>query len=220
MSCIWCHNPESQKMLDSKKNSDIQSVCDALMETIQKDLIFFDESGGGVTFSGGEPLCQPDLLFALADSCKALEIHTCLDTSGYAPFSILEKASRKVDMVLYDVKLAIDGTHRKYTGQPLGPVFDNLTRLSDQNTNLLLRWPLIPDITDTQENINGIIEFVKNNTRYRDINILPFHKAADGKYERLSLKNKMGKIQIPSEQSIRKTASIFKFHGFNVTLNG
>ncbi len=199
---------------------DIERVADRLMEKIEKDLIFYDESGGGVTFSGGEPLCQPQLLFRLLDLCQKKEIHTCVDTSGYGEADVLLTAAQKADLMLYDIKLMDETAHKKYTGKSAGPVLDNLKYLSEQKTAVRLRFPLIPKITDTDTNIGRIIAFLEENTIYRDIHILPFHKAGEGKYAALNMKNLMKEIPVPSREWVAKVKEQFESSGFNVRIGG
>jgi len=220
LSCCWCHNPESQAMPLKSSMEVVDKVAAVLMEEIEKDLIFYDDSGGGVTFSGGEPLCQPQLLFRLLDLCQKKEIHTCLDTSGYSEAKVLLKAAQKADLILYDIKLIDDKAHKKYTGKSVDLVLDNLKQLSEQKAVVRLRFPLIPKMTDTDENLGRIIAFLKENTIYRDIHILPFHKAGEGKYQSLNMKNDMKDIKPPSQKRVAKIKEQFESNGFSVTPGG
>ncbi len=220
LSCAWCHNPESQAMAPPLKSADLESVTDFLMADIEKDKIFYDESGGGVTFSGGEPLCQPDLLFSLADRCRHQGIHTCLDTCGAAAWDIMETACRKVDLILYDIKLIENVDHKAFTGRGNDAVLENLVRLSENKIPVLLRFPLIPGMTDAKQNVDGLISFVKENTMYRYIHILPFHKAGEKKYETLGMENSLEKIVVPTQKQVTHAAAIFESKGFTVTIGG
>lgn len=220
LACRWCHNPESQVKPLETDAGDIDTIAAGLMEEIEKDLIFYDESGGGVTFSGGEPLSQPALLFKLLDLCREKEIHTCLDTSGYAEITILLKAAEKTDLILYDIKLADEKAHRKYTGKSGYPVWDNLKQLSKQRAGIRLRFPLIPQITDMDENVGRIIAFLKKDTIYRDIHLLPFHKTGEAKYKALNMKNYLQDNEPPSEERVLKVKEQFESRGFNVIIGG
>lgn len=220
LSCRWCHNPESQAKPLEIDAKEMDRVAAGLMEEIEKDLIFYDDSGGGVTFSGGEPLCQPKLLFKLLDLCREKEIHTCLDTSGYADIKIILKAAEKADLILYDIKLFDEKAHRKYTGKSGVLVLDNLKQLSKQKANIRLRFPLIPQMTDMDENVGRIIAFLKRDTIYRDIHILPFHKAGEAKYKVLNIKNYLQDIQVPSKERVLKVKEQFESKGFSVTIGG
>ncbi|MBW2653606.1 MAG: glycyl-radical enzyme activating protein [Deltaproteobacteria bacterium] len=220
LSCHWCHNPESQAKPLKTNGEDMDRVAAGLMEEIEKDLIFYDDSGGGVTFSGGEPLCQPQLLFRLLDQCREKEIHTCVDTSGYGDAKILLKVAKKVDLILYDIKLIDEKAHKQYTGKSVARVLDNLKQLSNQTAAVRLRFPLIPEMTDKDENIDRIIVFLKEDTIYRDIHILPFHRAGEGKYQSLSMKNYMEGIQPPSKKKVLNVKEQFESSGFSVTIGG
>lgn len=220
LSCHWCHNPESQAMPLKINEEDLGRITAGLMEEIKKDLIFYDDSGGGVTFSGGEPLCQPRLLFRLFDQCRQNEIHTCLDTSGYADGKILLQAAKKADLILYDIKLIDEKDHRAFTGKDVKPVLGNLKELSKQKIDVSLRFPLIPNMTDIDDNIGRIIDFLKKNTIYRRIHILPFHRAGDGKYQSLGMVNHMENIKPPSLKRVAKVKEQFESRGFSVIIKG
>ncbi|NOX32239.1 MAG: glycyl-radical enzyme activating protein [Deltaproteobacteria bacterium] len=220
LSCRWCHNPESQAMPEKAGSENMDGIALALMAIIEKDLIFYDDSGGGVTFSGGEPLCRPGLLFRLLGMCREKEIHTCLDTSGYGDTKILLKAAQKVDLILYDIKLFDKAAHEKYTGKTNGIVLENLKQLSRRKADIRLRFPLIPGMTDTDENIDRVIDFLRENTVYRDIHILPFHKAGERKYKLLNMKNDLKDIQEPSVAWVGTIKKRFEAFGFNVRIRG
>lgn len=220
LSCPWCHNPESQTMPPALLDEEMDGMVHALVAEIEKDRIFYEDSGGGVTFSGGEPLCQPGLLFALLDACREKEIHTCLDTSGFADVDLMRRAARKTDLVLYDVKLIRDRDHAAMTGKSGRPVLRNLEQLWADSASVRLRFPLIPGMTDAGENMDGWISFLKRHTGYRDIHILPFHRAGEGKYAALNMKNRMKGIQPPSREHVAEVARLFESAGFHVTTGG
>ncbi|RLB88621.1 MAG: glycyl-radical enzyme activating protein [Deltaproteobacteria bacterium] len=242
LSCQWCHNPESQAMEvvpelknigkgvpglgknDVARKEIIGEQVEILVREVEKDRIFYDESGGGVTFSGGEPLAHPELLLPLLDACREREIHTCLDTSGYAPFNIFEAAATVADLVLFDIKIMADQDHQTFTGKPVGQILENLKQLSRQlshiRVNLKLRFPLIPGITDTRDNIHQMIEFLISQTPYRDIHILPFHTSGEGKYEKFKMKNNLKHLNPPTDERVEEVRQIFEVKGFNTTLGG
>jgi pyruvate formate lyase activating enzyme len=220
LACPWCHNPESQEMLMDINRQDLGVFAADLMTEIEKDLVFYDDSGGGVTFSGGEPLCHPSLLSLLLDMCREKEIHTCVDTSGYAGGDVLLKAARKTDLMLFDVKLIDPEIHRTLTGRNGAIVWKNLKQLAVHRIPVRLRFPLIPTLTDTRGNISGIIQFIRTQTDYRDIHILPFHRAAQGKYQALGKENYMRRITPPSREQVADISDQFESRGFRVTIGG
>lgn len=220
LGCVWCHNPESQDALKQGTTACNESILDEIVEQVQKDEIFYEQSGGGVTFSGGEPLMQPELLFNLAKKCRSLGIHTCLDTSGYAVPEIVEQSASQFDLILYDVKLINDSDHLKYTRRPVGPVLDNLVNLSVKQVPLKVRFPMVPGITDTPDNVDSIIDFLTGHTDYRDIHILPLHKSAQGKYRQLERENKIDHLEVPTRESVGTLARKFESKGFKVHIGG
>ena len=220
LSCQWCHNPESHEKPPRMDSKNLDKIADFLIKEIQKDRIFHDESGGGVTFSGGEPLYQPQLLLKLLDLCSQKQIHTCFDTSGYGDTSVLLTAAEKTDLILYDIKFMDDKTHKKYTGQSNTLILDNLKQLSKKRTAVTLRFPFIPQITDLNDNIGRIIAFIKENTIYRNINILPFHKTGESKYKSLNMKNYLQDIKEPSKEQEAMVKKKFESYGLDVDIGG
>lgn len=229
LRCWWCHNPESHEIepetigLPDKSIEMIGSVMTVLevMREIEKDVLFFDESGGGVTFSGGEPLMQPAFLHALLTACKQRDIHTAIDTSGYAPQEIFEQIRDVVDLFLYDLKLMDDAQHRHYTGVSNQIIIENLRMLAAQRKSVYLRVPIIPDITDTDQNLDAILDFLTEiRGCIRQVNLLPYHRIAEGKYQRYGRKNKMVGVSSPSEKRIQRTKDRFETQGVRVKIGG
>jgi pyruvate formate lyase activating enzyme len=231
MDCWWCHNPEGkmaepQIMKANNSPADRGEVVgkkisiDEVISEIEKDIIFYDESGGGVTFSGGEPLLQAPFLLALLKACRKKEIHTVVDTSGYAPSEIFVEICSMVDFVLFDLKLMDDEMHRRYTGVSNKKILKNIKILSGSKTPHRIRFPLIPGITDTKENILSMAEFVRTLGSVSRIDILPMHRIADGKYQRLGMQNKMADIQPPSPDEITTKKKQFEELGFTVIIGG
>jgi pyruvate formate lyase activating enzyme len=198
----------------------MDGMVSGLMSEIEKDRIFYDESGGGVTFSGGEPLSQPDLLFRLLDQCREREINACVDTSGYVDVKLISGLAEKADLILYDIKLMDARAHEALIGKPVLPVLENLRYLSDRKAKVCMRFPLIPGMTDTKANIEAVMSFLEKDTVFRKIHILPFHKAGEGKYAALKLKNPMKEINPPSPERVAKVKEEFESHGFQVIIGG
>jgi len=236
MRCWWCHNPESlkpekeiiekRKILDKnitiKENETVgkeMTVSEVLSE-IGKEIPFFDESGGGVTFSGGEPLMQVDFLNAILEKCKERDIHTVLDTSGYAPPRVFISVVDKVDIILYDLKFINEGLHKKYTGVSNINVLENLKYLSEKRKNVIIRFPVIPGITIIEENIKNIAEFVVSLKGIEEINLLPYHKLAEEKYKIFCLENKMSGVNPLSDEEMIEVKVKFEKFGFNVKIGG
>ncbi|WP_422443541.1 glycyl-radical enzyme activating protein [Thermoanaerobacterium sp. DL9XJH110] len=179
-------------------------TVDELMKEIEKDILFYDNSGGGVTFSGGEPLFQHQFLREALKECKKRDLHTVLDTSGYAPKDVFSSVLDYVDVFLYDLKLADEEEHKKYTGVSNNLIKDNLRMLVDagRGKDVILRFPVIPGITDTEKNIDGLVEFVSSLKGINEIDLLPFHDVSE-KYNRLGKEYKMSIRQAPPREKLK-----------------
>ena len=194
-----------------------------IIQEIEKDLIFFDESGGGVTFSGGEPLVQHKFLMTLLNKCREREIHTAVDTSGHAPWPVMEKIAGTADLILFDIKPISRDLHTRTTGvsnQTILNNLENLKLLHGGRADIRLRLPLIPDITDTRENIDACLDFLLNLTIFRKMDILPFHKAGEAKYDGLGMKNQMAEARPIDQEKIESIKKLFERNGFNVSIGG
>ena len=190
-----------------------------VVNEIGKDLIFYDESEGGITFSGGEPLLQLDFLDALLWECKKKNIHTAVDTCGYASHKAIDRISDKVDLFLYDIKIMNDKMHRKYTGVSNRIILENFKKLAENGKDLLVRFPVIPGINGDEDNVTATAEFILSYGIKR-ISLLPYHKAGIEKYRSLSRGYKLEKTQTPSEQNLRLIREKLETFGLKVTIGG
>jgi pyruvate formate lyase activating enzyme len=239
LQCWWCHNPEGIRSITDDSNADSESLnkqnskalygsknisckmsVDQVVREIEKDVLFFDESGGGVTFSGGEPLVQSEFLDAVLRECKRREIHTAIDTTGYASSEILEQVMHHVDLFLYDLKLMDNDLHLKYTGVSNRCILENLKMLVDQGKNIAIRFPLIPGITDSDDNLSAMVDYLSCLRRISNIHILPFHNTAQHKYKRLDMEDKTGEILPPTLDQIESVKLRFEDAGLSVHIGG
>jgi pyruvate formate lyase activating enzyme len=162
-----------------------------LMNQILKDEVFFSESGGGVTFSGGEPLLQSEFLAGVLEECRIKKIHTCLDTCGYAPLEALERIASLTDLFLFDLKMMDDKKHIVSTGASNRIILDNLRYLDACDVPLIIRMPLIPGLNDSRDDIELAGGFIRSLHHVKQIDLLPYHDIAAQKYCRLQRKDKM-----------------------------
>ena len=230
LRCWWCHNPESQEaevqltvkerkldgriFLEEERIGQRMSVEEVLGE-VRRDLVFYEESSGGVTLSGGEPLMQGDFSTLLLKALKGEGIHTCLDTSGHAEPAVLKKCMPYTDLYLYDIKLIDDIHHVNYTGVSNELAFSNLKLLAQHNKNIIMRLPVIPGITDGQDNIEGIMALLhQHNLSHLDL--LPYHAIARSKYQRLGLTYHMPDVQEPTADHMEDLKATFESKGFQV----
>ena len=156
-----------------------------LIEEIKKDLLFYEQSGGGVTFSGGEPLFQADFLLEILAQCRKDYINTAIDTSGFCDTDALLKAAALANYILYDVKFMDSEKHEKYCGAPNGLILKNLRLLAETKTKLLLRIPVIPGLNDDMAEMTEIFNFIKAFKTIESIHLLPYHNIQSDKYKRL-----------------------------------
>jgi pyruvate formate lyase activating enzyme len=178
----------------------------AVMAEVARDITFYDESGGGVTFSGGEPLSQPDFLLALLRACQGQGIHTAVDTCGFAAWKVLDRIRPYVDVFLYDLKLMDDASHRRFTGVANKQILANLRALSSQGHAIILRVPIIPGINDDEEAIRQIGAFAGTLAHLNEIDLLPYHHIGMDKYARLNKTYQLSGTQPPSEQRMAEIA--------------
>ncbi|MBN1993838.1 MAG: glycyl-radical enzyme activating protein [Anaerolineae bacterium] len=181
-----------------------------VMAEIEKDVAFYDESGGGVTFSGGEPLLQPDFLLALLRACRDKEIHTVVDTSGFASWETLDSIRAYVNLFLYDLKLMDEVRHQKFTGGSNQLVLQNLQALSQQGHQIILRVPVIPGINDDAENIRQLGQFIAALPQAHPVELLPYHHLSADKYERLNMAYQLSEIRPPSAERMAHIAKILQ----------
>jgi pyruvate formate lyase activating enzyme len=222
LSCGWCHNPEGISKEIQKLNGDIigrKVTPEEVFDEIKKDVVFFDESGGGVTFSGGEPLAQPGFLWDVLTLCNQHGIHSAIDTTGYANLELIKKLEKKTDLFLYDVKFIDPVLHIKHTGVSNTEILENLGHLLTTNKPVIIRFPMIPGITFMDKNIDDIIQFLNKYENKPEVNLLPYHRIATGKYEKFNFKYKIVGKEL-TESQIRKTEELFIKAGFKTKIGG
>lgn len=191
-----------------------------VIDEIEKDRIFFDESGGGISFSGGEPLMQLDFLGALLVEVKKKEIRITVDTCGYAPFDALDSIRENVDLFLYDIKIMDDKKHKEYTGMSNQIIIENLRKLSEKGSSIAIRIPIIPGVNDDEENIQSIAKFLLLLDNIKHINLLPFHRGGIEKYKRLGKKIQAKAVPPPSNEKIEGIKKMLEDSGFLVKTGG
>ncbi|MBU5676442.1 glycyl-radical enzyme activating protein [Alkaliphilus sp. MSJ-5] len=210
LRCSWCHNPESWT------NNSIQPISvEDLMKTIKRDAVFYRASGGGVTFSGGEPTYQTEFLRELVKNCMLLGIDTAIETSGYFSWDKTKDILEALDFVFVDIKHMDSQVHKKYTGVDNKLILENIIKISNMGKKPVIRIPLIPDVNDNDENINQTSEFILKNLEVRGVEVLPYHDYGLYKYKDLGLDSKYEFIT-PTKEKIEKVKSRIKKHGINI----
>jgi len=192
-----------------------------VMKELRKEQVFMEESGGGVTFSGGEPLLQHAFLTEILASCQAEGMHTTVDTSGFAQWESLEKVTRHTDLFLYDLKLMDDDVHRTYTGVSNKLILENLRRLLDSGKKVRIRLPMIPGITFTETNIRRTLEYLCSlSKRVEGVDLLPYHNTASHKYERFGINNSLKDLKTVTKTDLLEAQKLFEQAGFDVKIGG
>jgi pyruvate formate lyase activating enzyme len=198
-----------------------QISVEELMKEIERDTILYDSSGGGVTFSGGEPLFQPSFLKEAIKECKNRKIHVALDTSGYASPKIFESIAKHVDLFLYDLKLLDYKEHERYIGVSNKLILENLTALvkKGRGKDVIIRVPVILNITDTAENIRKLLEFVQLLKGVEEVDLLPFHDVSE-KYMRIGKKYLMPVHNASPEERLIQIKERLEAVGLRVKIGG
>ena len=187
---------------------------------VEKDRIFYEQSKGGVTFSGGEPLLQPVFLSELIDELKTRGFHLTLDTSGFAAWEVLERIAGKCDLILYDLKTMDDAVHRKYTGVSNRLILDNLRRLSTIGKPIWVRIPFVPGVNDDEENMRRTADFLRPLPNIKRISVLPYHKGGCEKYTNLGKGAGFRAFEPPSEERVGAVLGLLSGGEFQVRRGG
>ena len=180
LRCVWCHNPESQAP-DIQRAVTTDEVCgremsvEEVMAEVRRDAVFYRTSGGGVTFTGGEPLFQFDFLKALCAAARAAGVHAAVDTSGYAPWERFAELLPLVDLFLYDLKCIDPARHAELTGVPNDLILANLRRLDAAGAKTRIRCPLVPGLNDSDSDLAALRAFVGALRHMEKLEICPYH---------------------------------------------
>jgi pyruvate formate lyase activating enzyme len=213
-ACIGACPTEARQMVGR------DLTVDEVLELVLQDRIFYEDSGGGVTFSGGEPLCQPEFLGALLQACRARGLHTAVDTCGMAQRQHLLAVAPVTSLFLYDIKFIDDARHQHYTGASNSVILENLQALAKVHREIWLRVPVIPGINDDEAGLEAIARFAAGIAAIRQVNLLPFHQTSLPKARRLGHVSSVSGVQPPSAEAMERAATIFKNHGLIAKVGG
>jgi pyruvate formate lyase activating enzyme len=194
------------------------SVEELLWE-IEKDTFFYQGSGGGITFSGGEPLYQPEFLYEMLAACKGKNLHTAVDTCGFVSWDILNKIRPYVDLFLYDIKLMDERKHKRYTGVSNRLILENLEKLV-KNHKVIIRMPFISRINDDEDNMRRMGEYLSKLNNIEEIDFLPYHSMGVSKYERLNMKYRIADLKPPTQEWINDAVKAIGKFDFRLNIGG
>lgn len=244
LACWWCHNPES--IAEEKEYLYHPSRCiecglcredpgdcptgaremvgtdmtpAEVLAEIEKDRIFYQESAGGVTFSGGEPLLQLEFLKEILRLCQEKDISTAVDTSGSCSWEALAEILEQVDLFLYDLKFIDSQKHKKYTGVDNSLLLDNLKELMEQGARVEVRFPLVPGINDSREDLLLLADRLKELDHSR-LTVLPYHRTGIDKYRKLDREYRLAGLNEPDLSYLEEKLEILRGEGITVKIEG
>jgi len=190
-----------------------------VLDMVKKDSLFYRNSGGGVTASGGEPLYQPDFLIGFFKECQEAGIQTALDTSGYARWETIEEILGYVDLVLFDIKHMDSEKHKEYTGVDNKLILRNAEKLAQERKPLIIRVPLIPGYNDSEENIMALARFMRERELVR-IDLLCYHQFGRKKYEMLGREYKLSGVNTYKDEEVQMIKEELESFRLDVSIVG
>lgn len=236
LHCLWCHNPEgisaevAQVMRQRQLNGQIRSFsekvgrwmsAEEVMDELIRDRMFYEESGGGVTFSGGEPLAQPGFLMDLLRKARQVGLHTAVDTSGYAPAGDFEAMATMAHCLLFDLKIIDNDKHLEYVGVDNGQILENLKAVPAPGPELYIRIPVIPGVNANIKEMEAIRDvLISTAAPVKRVDLLPYHKLGRHKYESLGMHWPGHFGEAPGKQSMDAFVKVFTVAGFTTKTGG
>jgi pyruvate formate lyase activating enzyme len=205
---------------DARRMVGQEMTVGEVLENVVQDRGFFEDSGGGVTFSGGEPLSQPEFLFELLSTCRSEGVHTAVDTCGMATPEDLLRIARLTDLFLYDLKLVNDSSHARHTGVSNKRILQNLQALGRVHANIWLRVPLIPGVNEHRAALEATARLASKIPGVRQVNVLPFHATGIKKSERLGQAGTAASFLAPSAETVAGAVRIFENAGLQARGGG
>ena len=216
--CTRCQSCVTTCYSGAREFSGREMTVKEVMADIEREIPFYDESHGGVTFSGGEPLMQPMFLSTLLKACRAQEIHTVVDTSGFANWKVFEQIIDDVDLFLYDLKHMDGIRHREVTGVPNDVILQNLRRLSAAGAKCIVRIPIIPGINDDEENLLESGKFLASLPHIQVVELMGYHDIAQAKYDALGREYALTGTKPPLEAAMSRAVEVLRNHGLTVVI--
>lgn len=211
LRCLYCHNPDCQEMTGGT-----EMTAEEIVEEVKKYRSYMRFSNGGVTVTGGEPLMQPEFVSEIFRRCKELGIHTALDTSGYVPVSVAKPVLDYADLVLLDIKSYNPETYRKVTSVSIEPTLKFAQYLHQINKPTWVRFVLVPNLTNEPENMEEIARFVSDFSNVEKVEVLPFHKMGEYKWEQLGYEYQLKDTPEPTPEEVVTAMDTFRKYGLPV----
>ena len=206
-NCTLCGKCALYCPADARKICGKEYTVEEVLKEVLKDKAYYENSGGGVTFSGGECMLQVDFLLELLKICKENGIHTAVDTAGHIPFESFEKILPYTDLFLYDIKIFDPDKHKKYTGVSNELILENLKKLSEAGGKIWIRIPIIPDVNDSMEEMQKIKELLAVCGQPEKVELLPYHAMGEHKYRAIGADLQI--FSTPDTEKMRQLNAIF-----------
>jgi glycyl-radical enzyme activating protein family len=217
--CISCFQCAETCPYEALKLSGKEMSSEEVLKEVMKDRVFYRQTGGGVTLSGGEPLMQIDFAAEILEMVKTEGVGTCVETAGNVPWQYFEKILPFTDLFLFDVKTIEPELHRKWTGFDNRLILKNLERLGKLDKEIIVRIPLIPDVNDGQE-FKNIIDRVVEMDSIKEVHILPFHQLGSSKYDQMGMEYSMKDHREESGEMADECQRYAADRGFRVSVGG
>ena len=205
LRCRWCCNPESQeyKIEQMTMNGAVKTVgrdmtVRALLEELEKDRVYYERSGGGITLSGGEAMAQPEFAEALLRACHAAGLNTAIETTACAKREVVEQIIPHLDHVMMDIKHMDSAKHKDFTRQPNEQILANARWIAENAAHMVVRVPVIPTFNDTEAEIAAIAAFAGSLPKVKELHLLPYHRLGQDKYTGLGREYTLAHIQPPA----------------------
>jgi pyruvate formate lyase activating enzyme len=217
--CLACRRCVEACPAGAREIAGREWSADEVVAEVLRDRLFYDDSGGGATFSGGEPLAQPEFLCACLAGCRRAGVHTALDTAGFATREVVLAAAGLSDLVLWDLKLMEPEAHQRLVGAPLEPILDNLRAVAAAHPRVWLRVPVIPGLTDQPANLAAMAELAATLPAVERLCLLPYHPLGTGKLGRLG-RNAPEVLETPGETRMEELAAALRPSGVEIQIGG
>lgn len=218
--CTLCGECLDHCLNDAREIVGRRVTVPEVMVEIEKDVIFYDQSGGGATFSGGEVLMQPDFLIGLLDACRAKQVHSAIDTTCYAGADVIQRVADAADLFLCDIKHMDSDTHARFTGVHNERILANIQLLAKAGKAIFIRIPIVPGFNDDIINIQNTAQFVKSLRTVNRVDILPYNRGGLEKSVRLSDEFELMQTTPPDESRMEELAAMLRGFGFEVKIGG
>lgn len=219
--CILCGKCAEVCPTKAIEMSGKSMTVNEIMDIIEKERIFFDQSGGGVTFSGGEPLVHTKILTELLDECGKRGIHRAVDTAGNVKTETILEIAKRTDLFLYDLKMMDSMLHKKWVNAGNEKILHNLKALSKADAEIIIRIPLIGGVNDTASNIELTAKFIAELEGVKkEVHLLPYHKIAQHKYSKLGKANDFEYFEEPDKESLSRAILLFEKYGLKASIGG